>query len=314
MPRHRRFTTDGSSPQPQTYPLASFTAGLAGVAQFRWSPSPPRKNRHLAWLAALLLHAAVFALALITFQPSMSLGPPSQTQVSVVLENPGASQNTAPASPRQAPSRVAVVPPAPATGPPPPPQPQQPEMQLDIPQDLFSDTPLPPPPPQPQTEQAQNTRPQHHYVRTHHEYQVMNNMSLGNSSNGAPAPPMPNAQHGLNLQLSQSDLNALDRPEITVQGEIGSDWMNGFNKWVNEHIYYPQAAIENNQEGTSVISFIVHRDGRVTDLHLLSSAGSPFLDQAWLGIFIQNNVPPFPPGNKSDTIKITAALEYQLIH
>ncbi len=105
----------------------------------------------------------------------------------------------------------------------------------------------------------------------------------------------------------------METPEISVQGEIGSDWMSGFNKWVNAHIYYPNAAIEQGQEGSSTIEFTVHRDGHVTDVHLLSSAGSPFLDQAWLGIFLQNNVPPFPPGTKADTLKITAALEYQLV-
>jgi protein TonB len=139
-------------------------------------------------------------------------------------------------------------------------------------------------------------------------------MSLGNGSSASAQPPMPPGFHGLNMQLSQADRNAMEAPQITVQGEIGSDWMSGFSKWVNAHIYYPASAAEQGQEGTSVIEFTVHRDGSVTGIHLLSSAGSPFLDQAWLGIFIQNHVPPFPPGTKSDTLKITASLEYVIEH
>ncbi len=168
----------------------------------------------------------------------------------------------------------------------------------------MAQAPLPQPTPAPQSQPrhvaAQKPAPSH--------YQVMNTLSFGN-----PSPPMPNAKHGLNLQLSQSDLNALDQPEITVQGQIGEDWMSGFNKWVNDHTYYPQAAAEQGLQGTSTIEFDVHRDGSVTGLHLLKSAGSPFLDQAWLGIFAQNNVPAFPPGTKSNTIHITAALHYEIL-
>ncbi len=211
---------------------------------------------------------------------------------------------------------MAEVPPAPSAAPPPPQAAiETPETNLEIPQDLFSQMALPPPASEPQQQQVQNAKPvQRHTRPVQHQYQVMNGMSFGNSSSGQPAPLMPNAKHGLNLQLSQNDLNAMNQPEITVQGEIGSDWMSGFDKWVKAHIYYPQAAAEQGQEGTSVIQFTVHRDGRVTGLHLLSSAGSVFLDQAWLGIFAQNDVPPFPPGTKSDTIQITAALHYEILH
>jgi protein TonB len=262
----------------------------------------------------LLLHAAIIAAALITFQPQMSMqGSQQQTPVSIVVDNAGSQQTVMPPPQLVAPPKMAQAPPS--SAPPPPPQaaqPQTPEMSLNIPPDLFAQEELPPSAPQPQ-QQTQTARPVHH-DHPRQQYQVMTGMSLGNGSSASAQPPMPPGFHGLNMQLSQADRNAMEAPQITVQGEIGSDWMSGFSKWVNAHIYYPASAAEQGQEGTSVIEFTVHRDGSVTGIHLLSSAGSPFLDQAWLGIFIQNHVPPFPPGTKSDTLKITASLEYVIEH
>lgn len=319
MPRHRLFTThlgSGSHDPNEDFPGQALGFTLApAAAEFRFAPSPSRRDWRWEWPAALLLHAAAIALALISFPPEPSFSPQNQSNVSLVFDNNSAAQQTgAPPARVQGPPLPAQAPPAAAAAPPPPP-PQEFEQQtnLDIPESLFSQDALPPPAAQPH--EVQNHRPARQYSRpVHQQYQVMNNLSYGNQQ-GQPAPPMPNAQQGLNLQLSQSDLNALNRPEITVQGEIGSDWMNGFDKWVRQHIYYPQAAAEQNQQGTSVIQFTVHRDGSVSGMRLLSSAGSPFLDQAWLGIFQPpNHVPAFPPGTKSDTIKITASLQYEILN
>jgi protein TonB len=260
----------------------------------------------------LLLHAGIIALALISFVPRPSLEA-SQQGVSVVFENGGAQQNTAPQANIQGPLTQAETPPPPAP-PPPSPQSQQPEVNLNLPTAPFAEMPQPEqaPQPQPQPQPKREVNRVERRPSPYSHYQVMNNMSLGNSSSPQTAPSF-TGKPGLNLQLSQSDLNSMIAPQVSVQGNIGQDWMNGFNQWVNDHIYYPDAARENNQQGTSVIQFTVHRDGSVTGAHLLTSAGSVFLDQAWLGIFLNNKVPPFPPGTKSDSINITASLQYELI-
>ncbi len=255
-----------------------------------------------------MLHAGIIALAFISFVPRPSLEA-SQQGVSVVFENGGAQANAAPQANIQGRLTQAETPPPPAP-PPPSPQSEQPEVNLNLPMAPFAEMPQP--------EQAAQPQPKREVVHEarrpspYSHYQVMNNMSLGNSSSPQPAPSF-TGKPGLNLQLSQSDLNAMVLPQVSVQGTIGQDWMNGFNQWVNDHIYYPDSARENNQQGTSVIQFTVHRDGSVTGAHLLTSAGSVFLDQAWLGIFLNNKVPPFPPGTKSDSITITASLQYELI-
>jgi protein TonB len=318
--RHRLFTTTRHTEDPLTLPPApAETALLAELSaaftpECRFDPSPARKTRYLEWAAALLLHAAVIALALISFIPNPAQQQASQQGVSVVFENGGTQSTTAPPSPLKTMATQAETPPPPA---PPPPNPQdlEPEVNLNLPTAPFAEMPQPEQAPQPEPQpqpKREVQRVERHREPRYPQYQVMNNMSLNNGSAPQPSPSF-TGKPGLNLNLSQSDLNSMIAPQIQVEGDIGQDWMDGFNKWVNDHIYYPQAAVENNQQGTSVIQFTVHRDGSVTGVRLLSSAGSTFLDQAWLGIFLHNNVPAFPPGTKADTIKITASLQYQLI-
>jgi protein TonB len=207
--------------------------------------------------------------------------------------------------------RMAPVP-APSQAPPPAPPPAatatapaQPEVNLNLPESPIAALPLPQPQSLPQS--APNRRPTPRHERPQ-KYIVMNDMSV----NSAPAPENQFANKALNLNIGGADELPANTPEISIQGQIGTDWQAGFNKWVYAHLYYPDAAREQNQQGAVTISFTVHRDGSVTGVHLLNGSGSPFLDQAWMGIFLHNSVPPFPPHNPSDTIKITATVNYVL--
>ncbi len=61
------------------------------------------------------------------------------------------------------------------------------------------------------------------------------------------------------------------------------------------------------------MKFTVDRKGNVTGLHLLRSAGSPFLDGAWMNLFAQNQLPPFPAGTKADHVEVDYTVHYQII-
>ena len=159
--------------------------------------------------------------------------------------------------------------------------------------------PTRPPPPHPRP----RTPPQ--------RYLVMNNMSFGNPAQ--PAPPMPHARQALSLNLPQSDAQAVNAPEVSIKGDVGADWQAELSRWVNDHKYYPQAAAEQGQQGDVRIEFTVDRQGNVTGLRLLSGSGSTFLDQAWLGLFQQNQLPPFPAGTKADHVTVDATMHFELI-
>ncbi len=278
---------------------AALTAGA------RLTPPPQQRRwRPYAWAAAALLHAAVFALFFLAPRPGKPPEAQSPPGVSVVFDNGGTTATTAPPAPRQGPTSLAQAPPP--SAPPPPPQvaQEQPEVNLNLPNTPLAALPKPTPQPNPQT------RPTRHATATHRpapKYLVMNNMSLNH-----PAPPTP-FKNGMNLDLPQSDAQAATAPEVSIKGDVGADWNAELDQWVEEHKYYPDSAAEQGQQGSVEIHFTVDRNGNVTGLHLVSGSGSPFLDQAWLGLFEEAQLPPFPPGTKANTAEIDATMHFELI-
>ena len=76
---------------------------------------------------------------------------------------------------------------------------------------------------------------------------------------------------------------------------VGPDWSNAFRAWLDRHTYYPHDAGEFGEYGDVVVDFVVSKDGRVSDLRLVSSSGHPLLDTATLGMFRDATLPPLPP-------------------
>jgi protein TonB len=277
------------------------------------APIPLRRWRiltqRMAWVAAVLLHVALIAFVLLFARHRQLAEQQSPPGVSVVFENGGTSQANAPPEPLRGPNTPAeTLPP-----PPPPPPPQQqtaqtpPEVNLNMPDEPFAtvqSAPEPQPVPQrrPEPHPVQRPRPPQKYV-------VMNNMSYGQNT---PTPPMPHASQAMNLSLPQSDAQAATASDFSIKGDVGADWDAELTKWVDEHGYYPQAAVEQNQQGTAEVEFTVDRAGHVTGVHLLQSAGSPFLDQAWFRLFAENQLPPFPAGSKSDHVTVDYTVHYIL--
>jgi len=308
MLRHRDTTRPRLRPliTPLTEPataadIVDFAAGdrlAAPEGRPRWHP--------WAWGAAFLLHA--LAICILLFVRSR---PPVQEEqsppgVSVVFDNGGSAENTAPPIVRQGPPQQAAAPPTP---PPPPPTPQaQPqaeaEVNLNTPQNPLATLPsAPKPQPTPPRPHPRPAPPQ--------RYIVMNDMSYGNSS--ASAAPAPTHGRAMNLSLPQNDAQAVTGADFAVHGDAGSDWDAALTKWVSEHAYYPQAAIAQNQQGTAEVEFTVDRNGHVTGLRLLRSADSTFLDQAWELLFSDNQLPPFPPDAKDDHVTVDYTVHYQLV-
>jgi len=281
---------------------------LAAGDRLAAPPPPPRwgkRTRRLAWAMAAVVHALVIVLLLRFTREKPPMEPQSPPGISVVFDNGGTTQTSAPLAPRQGPESPAVAPP-PAAPPPPQTAQAQPNVNLNLP-----DMPLPTVQTTPQPQNHEKPRPHaiaHPRPAPAQHYMVMNNMSFGN-----PSPPMPQAQQGMNLSLPMTDAQAVNGPELTIKGDIGADWDAELNQWVNDHKYYPQAAVEQNQQGNVEIEFTVDRAGNVTGLHMLGSSGSPFLDQAWLGLFADNTLPAFPPGTKADHVTVDATMHFELI-
>lgn len=266
--------------------------------------TPPPRWRPWAWAVAVVLHVAAIAFLLLfaRVKPPADQSPPG---VSVVFDNGGAPSTSAPQAQLKGPTTVAQSPPPPA--PPPPAAQTQPEVNLNMPDQPFA-TMQSAPTPQVEAKAAPPPRPRP-VTRPAPKYTVMNNMSYGST-----AVPTPDSKRALNMDLAQSDSDAVNKPELAIKGDIGADWGAALSAWVEAHKYYPQAALEQGQQGSAEVEFTVDRAGNVTKVHLLSSAGSTFLDQAWTGLFAQNQLPPFPPGTKSDHIVVDATMHYEILH
>lgn len=311
------------------------------------SPAPPRSRRHpWAWVLAVLVHLVVILLAaLLWLRPSRPLpqvnvqSPPG---LDVEFQDSGAGQKTTvPVKTQKGPAQQAqTVQAAPApksppqpTRPPPvaPPHPPAPppvttssamQDEIQMPDIPLASLPAPPPQPRPQhqPQQQKQRQPQAHEAPRHNarpspareqKYMFLSQMSYGNAASSSP--PTPNALHGLNMSPAMSDSQAATASDFSVKGNAGAGWDAALRKWVQEHAYYPQAAIEQNQQGTATVLFTVDRHGHVTGVKLLESAGSPFLDQAWFQLFAENTLPPFPPDAKSDHVVVRYTVHYQLV-
>jgi protein TonB len=91
------------------------------------------------------------------------------------------------------------------------------------------------------------------------------------------------------------------------------DYFALVHDFVDEHKTYPDAALRNGEEGSSMVEVTVTRDGKVIALTLLSGSGSRLLDDAWLEVFRNNRLPTlFDDMPSPFTFKWT--LNYHLIY
>jgi periplasmic protein TonB len=95
-----------------------------------------------------------------------------------------------------------------------------------------------------------------------------------------------------------TDKIAKDSKGIYNRAEIMPEYPGGQNalsSYINDHLDYSQAAIDENTTGTLKVSFVVGEDGKVTDVHLMGDkkVGDGLDDQATKVI---SNMPAWTPG------------------
>ncbi|MBP0444616.1 energy transducer TonB [Roseomonas sp. SSH11] len=138
----------------------------------------------------------------------------------------------------------------------------------------------------------------------------------GPISLGRPAPPASDRAARRN-QDSGTATGRAERgtpsPEMRFKGaDPGASWWASVVGFANSRKYYPRQAAMMGEDGSTTVRFIVHRDGRVTDLQVIRRSGSYLLDAAWLGVFRGATLPPFPPGTQGDSTEVEFTLNYVL--
>ena len=105
-----------------------------------------------------------------------------------------------------------------------------------------------------------------------------------------------------------------DTPYIKVEKMPtfqGGD-LNTFRKWVQERIKYPQIAQENGITGRVVLSFVVEKDGSVTNIQVLQSPDRSLGEEASR---VLGTSPKWEPGQQSSQkvrVKYTLPVMFQI--
>ena len=236
---------------------------------------------------------------------------------------PAPEEPPAPEPPAPDPSPPVPQPPPPAPTPPAPPVPTAPP-RVSLPSPDATDAtpppperppldiqPLPPldftPPPRPQ----QLARPQPRSPqRSASGFPTPQNWSL---SGGLVSPSGPRGAAGQSSLLAGPAVLGpnLDGPRITG-AQLGSDWIGEYTAWVRSHLYYPEQAAANREDGSTEVLVKIDRSGKVLSVELVGRSGSQWLDLATTGIFRGARVPPFPRNVDGDTATVDQTIHYIL--
>lgn len=105
-----------------------------------------------------------------------------------------------------------------------------------------------------------------------------------------------------------------DQPFIIVEtmpSFQGGD-LNTFRKWVQDNVRFPQIALENGISGRVVLSFVIEKDGRLTNIQVLMTPDRSLSEEA---IRVLNKSPKWSPGkqrNQVVRIKYTLPVDFRM--
>ncbi len=99
-----------------------------------------------------------------------------------------------------------------------------------------------------------------------------------------------------------------DQPFLTAEtmpSFQGGD-LNTFRKWVQDNVRFPQIALENGISGRVVLSFVIEKDGRLTNIQVLMTPDRSLSEEA---IRVLNKSPKWSPGKqRNQVVRIKSTL------
>lgn len=101
------------------------------------------------------------------------------------------------------------------------------------------------------------------------------------------------AQEKSNTELEHTN-------DLEMEVDVSPSFPN-LNQYLSSKIIYPQSAIENGEEGKVYLSFIVEKDGSVSNVRIVKSSGYRALYRALdhEAIRVLSQMPPWKPGIKN---------------
>ena len=107
------------------------------------------------------------------------------------------------------------------------------------------------------------------------------------------------------LKLSQFELPKLSKLPV-LQSEEMPEYQGGMSAmmaFITDNMHYPEDAKKAEKEGRVLCSFIITKEGKVTDVHVVQSSGTRSLDDE--AIRIVSLMPDWKPGkNKGEPVSV----------
>lgn len=165
----------------------------------------------------------------------------------------------------------------------------------------------------------QSVRQAQRHQRAPSPFDSLTDLSLDQSS--APIRPRRHGRTGgsggpIDLSIGplvqNGALNAPFATRSTVRG-VSDDYSELVDRWIRRHMYYPEEAAQNGEEGPSSVHVIIDRSGHVRAVRLTNQSGSYLLDAATTGMFRNASLPPIPPSIPGDHFDLDVTVNYILI-
>lgn len=97
----------------------------------------------------------------------------------------------------------------------------------------------------------------------------------------------------------------------TMPSFQGGD-LNTFRSWVQQNVKFPQIALENGIQGRVVLSFVIEKDGRLTNIQVLQTPDRSLSEEA---IRVLSKSPKWSPGkqrNQVVRVKYTLPVDFRV--
>lgn len=88
--------------------------------------------------------------------------------------------------------------------------------------------------------------------------------------------------------------------------------LEAFRAWVQENVRFPQIALENGIQGRVTLSFVIEKDGRLTNIQVLQSPDRSLSDEA---VRVLSKSPKWSPGkqrNQVVRVKYTLPVDFRV--
>ena len=88
--------------------------------------------------------------------------------------------------------------------------------------------------------------------------------------------------------------------------------LNAFRNWVQQNVKFPQIALENGIQGRVVLTFVIEKDGRLTNIVVLQTPDRSLSEEA---IRVLNKSPKWSPGKQRNQVvrdKYTLPVDFRV--